>query len=108
MTVSDMGIGMSDEVVARLGEAFYQAESSADRRYEGTGLGLSIVKGLVELHDGRMDIKSAPGKGTSVTISLPINGPETKSGDSDVISVLKDQRTPTEEAAWSEPKRRAL
>lgn len=86
--VSDTGIGMDEAVIARLGEPFYQAQNSVDRGYEGTGLGISIVKGLVELHDGQIEINSALGKGTNIEIRLPINGPETKRCDnSDVMEL---------------------
>ena len=57
----------------RLGEAFFQARASYDRRHDGSGLGLSIVKGLVRLHGGDMDIRSRLGEGTRVTVRLPID-----------------------------------
>ena len=66
---------MSSEVVARLGEPFYQAQNGHARKFEGTGLGLSIVKGLVELHQGQIDVQSRPGKGTRVTVLMPVSGP---------------------------------
>ena len=46
---------------------------SYDRPYEGTGLGLSVVRGLVGLHGGAVRIESAPGEGTRVTITLPLD-----------------------------------
>ena len=58
-----------------------QIHNDYTRRFEGTGLGLSLVKGLVELHDGTMSIESMPGEGTTVTISLPVNGPKRRSSD---------------------------
>lgn len=82
INVSDTGIGMSEDVVARLGETFFQAQNSADRHFEGTGLGISIVKGLVDLHGGSLHVQSRAGEGTSVDVLLPINGPETKMIDS--------------------------
>jgi len=107
LTISDQGIGMNAEVLARLGEPFFQAQSSADRRYEGTGLGLSIVKGLVELHDGTIRVNSEPGRGTNVTIVLPINGPETRIGDDDGITKLHPEKNTAHSEQWSEPKRMA-
>jgi len=71
IAVSDTGIGIAAEDIPRLGTPFMQAESTYDRRYEGTGLGLSIVKGLVELHGGRMAIESELGRGTTVCVTLP-------------------------------------
>lgn len=73
--VSDTGIGIAQEDLSRLGTPFTQIQNDYTRRFEGTGLGLSLVKGLVALHDGTMSIESAPGEGTTVTISLPIEGP---------------------------------
>ncbi len=58
---------------ARVGNPFFQARSSYDRRHDGTGLGLSIVKGLVALHGGRIDIRSRLGEGTRVTVRLPLD-----------------------------------
>jgi two-component system, cell cycle sensor histidine kinase DivJ len=62
-----------------VGEAFFQASASYDRRYEGTGLGLSIVKGLVKLHGGDIDIWSRPGEGTCVKVGLPLEQANRKS-----------------------------
>ncbi|HEX4040616.1 MAG TPA: PAS domain-containing sensor histidine kinase [Xanthobacteraceae bacterium] len=71
--VEDDGVGISDEDLARVGEPYFQAGSSYDRRHGGTGLGLSIVKGLVQLHGGELSICSRLGKGTRVTVRLPID-----------------------------------
>lgn len=73
--VSDTGIGISEEDMARLGRPFTQVRNDYTRQFEGTGLGLSLVKGLVSLHRGEMSIESAPGKGTVVTVTLPADGP---------------------------------
>ncbi|WP_372929556.1 PAS domain-containing sensor histidine kinase [Methyloceanibacter sp.] len=70
--VSDNGIGIADEDLARLGKPFVQASGSYDRNYEGAGLGLSVVKGLARLHDGALEITSTLGKGTTATITLPM------------------------------------
>ena len=53
--VEDNGVGISEEDLARVGEPYFQAAASYDRRHGGTGLGLSIVKGLVRLHGGEMN-----------------------------------------------------
>ncbi|HEX5212843.1 MAG TPA: ATP-binding protein [Pseudolabrys sp.] len=73
VTVEDNGVGIGEADLPRLGEAFFQARASYDRRHDGTGLGLSIVKGLVRLHGGDMDIRSRLGAGTQVTVRLPVN-----------------------------------
>lgn len=79
--VRDTGIGIAKEDFANLGKPFMQIQNDYTRRFEGTGLGLSLVKGLVALHEGTMSIESMPGEGTTVTISLPVNGPNGHSND---------------------------
>ena len=71
--VEDEGVGISDEDLARVGEPYFQAGSSYDRRQGGTGLGLSIVKGLVRLHGGELSIRSRIGEGTRVVVRLPLD-----------------------------------
>ncbi len=73
LSVSDTGIGIAAKDLPRLGSPFFQARSSYDRPYDGTGLGLSVVKGLAELHGGRVEVTSAVGRGTRVTLRMPID-----------------------------------
>ena len=72
ISVSDNGIGIAPEHMELLGRPFYQADSRYDRKYQGTGLGLSVVRGLVELHRGKLAFASNKGTGTTVTVTLPI------------------------------------
>ncbi|MEM1284818.1 MAG: PAS domain-containing sensor histidine kinase [Pseudomonadota bacterium] len=81
ISVIDDGIGIAPQDVKRLGEPFFQANSAYDRNHQGTGLGLSVVKGLCELHDGRLTISSVQGEGTTVAVYLPLSGPKAPSVD---------------------------
>ncbi|WP_370308463.1 PAS domain S-box protein [Sinimarinibacterium flocculans] len=67
--VEDQGIGMTEEQQARAFERFYRADATG--AIAGTGLGLSLVREIVRLHQGEIELKSAPGVGTTVTIWLP-------------------------------------
>jgi len=69
--VSDTGIGISQEDIARLAQPFEQIDSQHSRQHEGTGLGLALSKSLVELHGGNFNINSVVGEGTTVTFTLP-------------------------------------
>jgi cell cycle sensor histidine kinase DivJ len=80
IAVEDTGVGIGEADLPRLGEAFFQARASYDRRHDGSGLGLSIVKGLVKLHGGDIDIRSRLGEGTRVTVRLPIDCEGAKQG----------------------------
>jgi PAS domain S-box-containing protein len=71
IAVMDSGIGMTESELEKVAKPFVQLENWLVRKYEGTGLGLSIAKAFCELHGGRLEIVSAPGKGTTATIHLP-------------------------------------
>jgi signal transduction histidine kinase len=71
--VVDTGIGMCAEQIPIALEPFRQIDGSLSRQYEGTGLGLPLAKRLTELHGGALDIVSEPGKGTRVTVHLPLS-----------------------------------
>ena len=72
LSVADEGEGIPAQHIPRLTERFYRVDSGRSRSLGGTGLGLAIVKHIVERHRGRLDIASAVGKGTTVTILLPV------------------------------------
>ena len=74
ITVTDNGIGMSEEVMTRLFRRFEQGDLASDRKYRGLGLGLSIAKALVEAHGGTLQADSkGPGRGSSFAISFPVS-----------------------------------
>jgi cell cycle sensor histidine kinase DivJ len=72
LRVSDTGVGISADDLKRIGNPFFQAGTTYQRRHEGTGLGLSIVKSLVALHAGEMSVQSKLDQGTTVTVALPL------------------------------------
>jgi PAS domain S-box-containing protein len=77
LTVTDTGIGIAEENLANLFQKFRQLEGSASRRFEGTGLGLALVKEFAELLEGRVEVNSRPGQGSTFTVdcSAPAHAP---------------------------------
>ncbi len=69
--IEDTGIGISPQEITRLFARFYRGETEMVKQVPGTGLGLTIVKEIVEGHNGSIDVKSMPGKGSSFSVYLP-------------------------------------
>ena len=73
LTVTDNGIGIAPDFLPHVFERFRQGDGSSTRRYQGLGLGLGIVKNLVEMHGGKVRVKSAGhGRGASFSVELPL------------------------------------
>ncbi len=89
LSVRDNGIGIAPDHVARLGEPFYQVDSSHSRQLDGAGLGLAIVRGLADLHGGRLEIESTLGEGSCFRLVLPL--------DSEVHGTAADEVTSARE-----------
>jgi signal transduction histidine kinase/CheY-like chemotaxis protein len=87
ITVSDTGIGISEEQQAKLFTSFQQADSSISRRVGGTGLGLSISKRIVEMMNGSFTVRSSPGEGSAFSFTT-----ELKRGSEDKTSILSGIR----------------
>lgn len=75
VTVSDTGTGISPEDLPHVFDRFYRVDPSRNRVTGGAGLGLTIVKRLVEVHDGRIEVDSEMGVGTTFTVFFPFSGP---------------------------------
>jgi signal transduction histidine kinase len=72
VSISDTGKGIAPEDLERIFEPFYTTKPVG----KGTGLGLSLAWGIVERHHGRIEVESEVGRGTTFTVTLPINPPE--------------------------------
>lgn len=71
--VTDEGIGIAPDELQRIFDEFYQTEEGRRARRGGTGLGLSLTRNFVELHHGRIDVRSVPGQGSCFTLYLPVD-----------------------------------
>ena len=79
-SVRDTGCGISAEDLPKLFHEFYRANDALNQQIRGTGLGLALVKRIVEAHHGTIEVESAPGKGSTFTVSLPADAPAQAGG----------------------------
>ena len=71
-SVQDTGIGIPAHEVPHIFENFHRAHNQKGRSFEGTGMGLALTQALVNLHDGKMEVESTFGHGTTFTVYIPI------------------------------------
>lgn len=71
ITVEDNGIGIPEDQVELVFDRFHQADNTSTRKHGGSGLGLAICKNIVDWHDGKIWVESAPGQGTSLIVIVP-------------------------------------
>jgi cell cycle sensor histidine kinase DivJ len=100
LRVADTGVGIAADDLKRIGDPFFQAGKTYQRRHEGTGLGLSIVKSLVALHGGEMTVQSKIDEGTTVTVALPLAfTPPAQEPSSNIATLTPSSRsTPQDQA----------
>ncbi len=70
--VSDSGMGIPEEQLKMIFTRFWQADMSSQRKYQGVGIGLALVKDLVDLHEGKIEVTSREGQGSTFRITLPV------------------------------------
>jgi len=71
ISITDSGVGIPRHEITKLGKPFRQVGNQLTKDHKGSGLGLAISRSILEMHEGRLDIKSKPGEGTTVTCILP-------------------------------------
>ena len=90
ISVEDTGIGIPADKIGDIFYKFTQADSSINRKYGGTGLGLAITKTLAEIMGGTVEVKSEPGKGSTFSVTLPLEIALNEQVDVEVQAALRD------------------
>jgi signal transduction histidine kinase/CheY-like chemotaxis protein len=96
LSVKDTGIGITPEQQALLFSPFQQAESTTTRKYGGTGLGLAISKHIVDIMSGSISLESDAGKGTTVTVTVPLSAARGASEPGDMEAEAQTEAEPGE------------
>jgi PAS domain S-box-containing protein len=97
LKIKDTGIGIPESMINNIFESFSQASKSTSYKFGGTGLGLSLVKQLVGYMDGKVDVESKEGEGTSVLLQIPFYLPE----DAVDFKTLKSSETDSKSQSFS-------
>ncbi|MDJ0517639.1 MAG: ATP-binding protein [Trichodesmium sp. MO_231.B1] len=92
ITISDTGIGIAEDKLDRIFASFEQADGSTAREYGGTGLGLAVTKKLVELHGGKIWVKSQIGIGSKFTFTMPISTEFAVSNNSHISRIIRNDK----------------
>ncbi|MBP9152480.1 MAG: response regulator [Flavobacteriales bacterium] len=108
LVVQDTGIGIVDNQVDKVFDRFYQSENSRWRKNKGTGIGLALVKDLVDLHNGKIELKSISGVGTEIVILLPLEQISVKAQADMDIPVLDPIDPDLEVTVDFEPQKQTL
>ena len=95
--VKDTGIGIPKEKLNLIFEAFKQVDGSISREFGGTGLGLSISKQIIDMMDGKIEVQSEVGEGTTFTVTIPLKESITKKTPKESIPITTFIPTPIEE-----------
>ena len=91
IVVRDNGIGMTQEQMSTIFEAYKQADSTISSRFGGTGLGMSITKDLIELMGGKITVNSVPNKGTLFLILLPVEVVKADAIPNEILNTVQEE-----------------
>ena len=105
LRVADTGVGIAADDLKRIGDPFFQAGRTYQRRHEGTGLGLSIVKSLVGLHAGEITVQSKIDEGTTVTVGLPLAFAPVREPSSNIAMLMPTARSAAQDQPYQVKKR---
>jgi signal transduction histidine kinase/serine phosphatase RsbU (regulator of sigma subunit) len=95
VSVKDTGPGIEENMIQKVFERFYQADSTTTRKHEGTGIGLSIVREYVDMHNGEIEVRSVKGEGSEFIVTLPLREADNHAADEG----LADSSTSSETAS---------
>ena len=84
--IRDTGTGIPSDRINMIFDRFYQLDNSNTREHEGTGIGLALTKELIELHQGKIEVKSKPGEGAEFIVTLPLGSLNTRKLTTEVIA----------------------